>query len=564
MPARIAVVGRGRPYPGGPLPEEPFIAEGLREAGTHVDVIDVHGVPPDEALRRIGRYSSDVLLATHACVTQPIEFWEGLGTSRQHKRVVLWTPDLVLLPGRPEQYAERAAFCDLVLHPANVPVPGVPHAAYFCAAATLAEGTAQAVEWSTRKFDRVCAFIGTPYDAARQQVVADLRKAFRKRFEVISPMLGNGIYGPDLARFCSRTKVIVGLNARDDVPGYWSDRMYQVPAHGGFLLATASPGIENHLRPGKHFAPLPDPEKVVAEVRRWSKADTEREAIRVAGFQHVREHHTWQQRGRELLLLLERKGMLSAPSGRSMFRFVVPVYNSRDWVGKCLDSIRRQTIRNWRCVVVDDRSTDGTWEMVQRVAGSDDRFDLVQNPRRQGALANIIQAIDRHAPDLKDVIVTVDGDDWLAHERVLERLLAVYRDPRVQLTYGQFRQQMSGHVGWCREFPPEVKAARSYRVYDWIATHLRTFRYGLWRQIRRRDLNDSQTGKPWEMAWDVAMMMPMLEMCEPDQAVFIPEVLYAYNDLNPINDHKVDAGKQRDMHRRILALPSYAPVGARA
>lgn len=562
MPPRIAVVGRCRPYPGGPLPEEPFIAEGLRAAGAHVDLIDVHGVPTDEALRRIGRYSSDVLLATHACVSQSVAFWEGLGASGQHKRVVLWTPDLIHLPGRPEQYAERAAFCDLVLHPANVPVPDILHAAYFCAAATPAEGTAEAVDWSTRRFDRVCAFIGTPYDYARQLVVAALRKAFGRRFAVVSPSMGNGVYGPDLARFCSRTKVVVGLNARDDVPGYWSDRMYQVPAHGGFLLATASPGVERHLRPGVHFAPLPDPERVVDEVRRWSRADAEREAIRVEGFRHVRAHHTWRQRGPELLRMLDRKRMLSAPSGRAMFRFVVPVYNAKAWVGRCIDSIRRQTIRGWKCVVVDDCSTDGTYEAAVAAASGDDRVLVVRNARRQGALANIAHAIDRHSAESKDVVVTVDGDDWLAHERVLERLLDLYRNPRVQLTYGQFRQVGSGHIGWCADYPDDVKMARAYRHHAWIASHLRTFRYGLWRRIRRRDLLDPRSGKHWEMAWDVAMMVPMLEMCAPDQVVFIPDVLYSYNDLNPLNDHKVDVGKQRDMHRRILALPSYARVGA--
>jgi len=564
VPARIVVIGRERPYPGGPLPEEPFIAAGLRNAGAHVDVVDIHGVPPEEALQRVQRYSSDVLIATHACISQPMSFWEGLGASGQHKRVVLWTPDLIHLPGRPEQYAARAAFCDLVLHPSTEPVAGIPHAAYFCAAATPAEGTAQAVEWSTRKFDLTCAFMGTPYDAVRTEMVQALSKAFRGKFKVFTPTQNTGIYGTDLARVCSRTKVVIGTNARNDVPGYWSDRMYQIPAHGGFLLATASPGLEKHLRVGEHFAPLSDPSHVVAEVKRWSRANAEREAIRVAGFKHVREHHTWEQRGRELLHILERKGMLSSPTGRSMFRFVVPVYNAQAWIGKCLDSIRSQSIRQWQCVVVDDHSSDNTWDEVQRAIGLDDRFTAVRNPRRIGAFANIINAIDLHAPDPKDVIVTVDGDDWLAHDRVLERLLSVYRNPRAQMTYGQFRQQMSGHVGWCREFPAEVKEARSYRVHDWIATHLRTFRYGLWRRIRRRDLNDPQTGRPWEMAWDVAMMMPMLEMCEPDQVVFIPDVLYAYNDLNPLNDHKVDVRKQRDMHQRILALPSYAPTGARA
>ena len=135
------------------------------------------------------------------------------------------------------------------------------------------------------------------------RVVTALSKAFRGKFRVFTPAHGTGVYGTDLARVCSRPKVVVGLNARDDVPGYWSDRMYQIPAHGGFLLSTASPGVEQHLRPGEHFAAMSDPARVVDEVKRWSRATAKREAIRVAGFRHVREHHTWQQRGPELLHL---------------------------------------------------------------------------------------------------------------------------------------------------------------------------------------------------------------------------------------------------------------------
>ena len=105
-----------------------------------------------------------------------------------------------------------------------------------------------------------------------------------------------------------------------------------------------------------------------------------------------------------------------------------------------------------------------------------------------------------------------------------------------------------------------MKARRAYRQHEWIATHLRTFRAQLWQRIRREHLNDPQTGLPWEMAWDVAMMVPMLEMCAPGEIRFIPEILYVYNEGNPISDHRKDVTKQRDMHQRILALPSYAPA----
>jgi len=45
---------------------------------------------------------------------------------------------------------------------------------------------------------------------------------------------------------------------------------------------------------------------------------------------------------------------------------VIPVYNRRDFTRKCLEFLRNQTVRDFQTIVVDDGSTDGTAEMIQR------------------------------------------------------------------------------------------------------------------------------------------------------------------------------------------------------
>jgi len=60
------------------------------------------------------------------------------------------------------------------------------------------------------------------------------------------------------------------------------------------------------------------------------------------------------------------------------------------------------------------------------------------------------------------------------------------------------------------------------------------------------------------MAPDVAIMYPLLEMCEPGKIRFVPEVLYVYNDLNPLNEHKLDLERQNrtdDWFRRRPKVP---------
>ena len=44
---------------------------------------------------------------------------------------------------------------------------------------------------------------------------------------------------------------------------------------------------------------------------------------------------------------------------------VIPCYNAERYVAMAIRSVQMQTFRNWRLIVVDDGSTDGSWAQVQ-------------------------------------------------------------------------------------------------------------------------------------------------------------------------------------------------------
>lgn len=52
----------------------------------------------------------------------------------------------------------------------------------------------------------------------------------------------------------------------------------------------------------------------------------------------------------------------------------MPVYNGVSWIGECIESIRQQTDTNWELLVLDDHSTDGTTELVLKLAEEDSRI----------------------------------------------------------------------------------------------------------------------------------------------------------------------------------------------
>src|SRR5690242_7023813 len=68
----------------------------------------------------------------------------------------------------------------------------------------------------------------------------------------------------------------------------------------------------------------------------------------------------------------------------------IVTYNSRRYIGACLDAVLRQTGVAFEVVVVDNASTDSTREILARFAG---RTRLIYNDRNVGFAAGQNQAI---------------------------------------------------------------------------------------------------------------------------------------------------------------------------
>jgi glycosyltransferase involved in cell wall biosynthesis len=58
--------------------------------------------------------------------------------------------------------------------------------------------------------------------------------------------------------------------------------------------------------------------------------------------------------------------MSAAPSAAPLFSVLVAAFDQAEWVEATLDSVAAQTVDDWELVVVDDGSTDGTGDRVQR------------------------------------------------------------------------------------------------------------------------------------------------------------------------------------------------------
>lgn len=124
------------------------------------------------------------------------------------------------------------------------------------------------------------------------------------------------VRGPQLADVYASSTVVVGDSCLlGGAHHYWSDRIPETLGRYGLLIHPDVEGLEGHFRPGEHLLtfPLGDFEALRATIDKALGMDeAEREAIRVAGHEHVVAHHTYRVRMQQLLALLREEGMLSA------------------------------------------------------------------------------------------------------------------------------------------------------------------------------------------------------------------------------------------------------------
>jgi len=238
---------------------------------------------------------------------------------------------------------------------------------------------------------------------------------------------------------------------------------------------------------------------------------------------------------------------------------VVPSYTNSQWYKANLDSIYCQKYTNYRVIYIDDCSPDGTGELVKAYVDKHsvaDKTTLVHNRIRRGALANLYTAI--HTCSDNEIVITVDGDDWLKHDKVFQRINYEYLHNDVWMTYGHYESYPDGPQPF-KPLPNVVVARGIYREYDWCTSHLRTFYAGIFKQIKLQDL--LYKGDFFDVTGDLAFMFPLLEMAGP-HARPISDVLYVYNCATPLNDFKTKLVKQWHNDKVIRSRKRYTRLSS--
>ncbi len=229
------------------------------------------------------------------------------------------------------------------------------------------------------------------------------------------------------------------------------------------------------------------------------------------------------------------------------FVFIVPSFNNINNYLINLDSMRKQIYCGYqsRIIYINDCSNDGTHDVLLEYIKKYKLEDWVEvinlkSQQRQG----MARFIGFHKCFDDEILINLDGDDWLFDEFVLDNLNNHFSKNDILISYGCYYIYDSdkicksmgipynGKLINVKQYPLNVNHTKSFRHYDWICGHLRCGYAKLFKMIELKHFLGPD-GYFLKISSDVAEMYPVLEMAQyRHQCIMQPTVVYnKYNSL---------------------------------
>jgi len=96
---------------------------------------------------------------------------------------------------------------------------------------------------------------------------------------------------------------------------------------------------------------------------------------------------------------------------------LIPFKNTEVFLSECINSILKQTYTNWELIIVDDFSTDGSYQLVEEFAKKYSKITLLKNS--ESGIIPALQLAFKHSKG--DFITRMDSDD-IMHPQKIETL----------------------------------------------------------------------------------------------------------------------------------------------
>lgn len=125
---------------------------------------------------------------------------------------------------------------------------------------------------------------------------------------------------------------------------------------------------------------------------------------------------------------------------KGLVSVITPTYNCAKFIGDTIESVQKQTYRNWEMIIVDDCSTDNTSDIVMSYLEEDERIKYFLLESNSGAAIARTRAMELAQGEY---IAFLDSDDLWVEDKLKKQLLFMekYDVPFTSTSYEQIDEE---------------------------------------------------------------------------------------------------------------------------
>ena len=110
-------------------------------------------------------------------------------------------------------------------------------------------------------------------------------------------------------------------------------------------------------------------------------------------------------------------------SKKPLFSVIMPNYNNAEFIKEAIESVLKQSYKNWELIIVDDGSTDNSLRIIKPFL-KNKKIKLIKNKINKGVAFAAKTAVENSSGE---IIGTLDSDDVLA-EKAVEMMVNAHLD----------------------------------------------------------------------------------------------------------------------------------------
>ena len=223
---------------------------------------------------------------------------------------------------------------------------------------------------------------------------------------------------------------------------------------------------------------------------------------------------------------------------KDLISIIVPVYNAEKYLSRCIESILNQTHRNIQLVIINDGSTDGSLEIIERYALADGRILLI-NKENTGVSDSRNKGLDIATGEF---VGFVDADDYI-EPNMYEVLLQEITDADAAICCCGYRQEFENYRYDISINERQVFYSTEEIISQYLRQDIRNGIFdGNWNKLFRTELLKNIRYEDIKHGEDI--LFQFKAFLNSSRVVCVPDLLYHYiSNKNSATNTKFNKNK---------------------